>query len=68
MEENTFDFDMLGFSATFKENFYHDGNLFDVEISEQWLQGFLIEQKSILDKFALEHIKKIKWHKTNEPK
>ena len=35
LEENTFDFDMLGFSATFKENFYHDGNLFDVEISEQ---------------------------------
>lgn len=68
LEENTFDFDMLGFSATFKENFYRDGTLFDVEIPEQQLQDFLIEQKSTLDKFVLEHIKKIKWYKANESK
>ncbi|RZD44349.1 MAG: hypothetical protein CXT78_06705 [Thaumarchaeota archaeon] len=65
LKKNTFDFDILGFSATFKDKFYHGGNLLDVSISEEKLKDFLMEQKDALEKFTLEHIKRINWYKEN---
>ena len=59
----TNNFDILGFSATFKEKFYHGGNLLDVFISEEKLKNFLEEQKEPLEIFTLEHIKRINWYK-----
>ena len=66
LEKNTFDFDILGFSAMFKDRFYHGGSLLDVTISEEQLQQFLEEQKDTLEKFTLEHIKRINWYKSND--
>lgn len=66
LEKNTFDFDILGFSATFKEQFYHGGNLLDVIIPEEKLKNFLEEQKESLEIFTLEHIKRINWYKSND--
>ena len=50
----------------FKDRFYHGGSLLDVMISEEQLQKFLEEQKDTLEKFTLEHIKRINWYKSND--
>lgn len=65
LKKNIFDFDILGFSATFKDRFYRGGNLFDVSISEDELKKFLEDQKDTLEKFTLEHVKRINWYKSN---
>ena len=66
LEKNSFDFDILGFSATFKEQFYRGGNLLDVIIPEEKLKNFLEKQKENLEIFTLEHIKRINWYKSND--
>ena len=69
LERNTFDFDLRGFNTKIKEHFLHGGYLADTEISESQMKEFLENNKSVLEKLALEHIKKInelKVVKTNE--
>ena len=60
IEENSFDFDMPGFTDIFNQIFYENNNNFDVEINEKQLENFIQEHKEILEKLALEHVNKIK--------
>ena len=63
LEENSFDFDWLGFVLRCFKEFFYDGILVDVNINPSQMQHFLEQEKDILDKLANEHIKKIKQHK-----
>ena len=42
-----------------KKEFFHDGNLLDVNISEEEMKGFLEKNSNILKKLANAHEKKI---------
>ena len=69
LERNTFDFDLRGFNTKIKKHFLHGGYLVDTEISESQMKEFLENNKSVLEKLSLEHMKKInelKVVKTNE--
>jgi hypothetical protein len=59
LEKNTFDFDLRGFNTKIMEHFFHGGYLVDTEISESKMKEFLENNKSMLEKLSLEHIKKI---------
>lgn len=63
LENNSFNFDVFGFSSQFKDKFYYGGTLVDVEIPEPKIKEFLDEHKDELTLLASEHIKKIKQHK-----
>jgi len=60
LEEDTFDFDLRGFNSKILEYFFHGGKLIDREISDELMTSFLNNQKELLEKLALEHIKKLK--------
>lgn len=59
LEKNTFDFDLRGFNTKISQAFFHGGYLVDREISESQMKEFLENNKSLLEKLSLEHIKKI---------
>ena len=59
LEKNTFDFDLRGFNTEILEHFFQGGYLLDTEISESQMKEFLENNKSMLEKLSLEHIKKI---------
>jgi hypothetical protein len=69
LEKNYVEFDWLGFGAKlnnkFKNNFYFEGGLVDVEIPIPKMKSFLEENKSSLEQLASEHAKKIQEYKTN---
>ncbi|WP_268544138.1 hypothetical protein [Candidatus Nitrosotenuis cloacae] len=58
LEENTFDFDWIGFVLKCHKQFYYDGNLVDVEIDPSKMEKFLNDEKPILEKLADQYIKK----------
>ena len=69
LERNTFDFDLREFDTKIKKHFLHGGYLVDTEITESQMKEFLENNKSVLEKLALEYMKKInelKVVKTNE--
>ena len=69
LEEDTFDFDLRGFTTKIEEYFFHEGNLLDTTISESQMKKFLDKNKTLLEKLSLEHIKKmnkLKVIKSNE--
>ena len=66
LEENSFEFDWLDFIMRYQKIFFHDGNLVDVDIEQKKMALFLEKEKTILDKLADEHIKKIEQHKIAE--
>ena len=69
LEEDTFDFDLRGFTTKIEECFFHEGNLLDTTISESQMKKFLDKNKTLLEKLSLEHIKKmnkLKVIKSNE--
>jgi hypothetical protein len=68
VENNSFDFDLLGFENKESKYFYSGGILVDVEISLTKMKSFLEENKDELDKLSLEYIKKIKQIKLNQNK
>ena len=61
IEENSFEFDWFTLGSKFKEKFYFDGGLVDVNIDSLKMKEFLIENKSELTKLADEHLKKIEF-------
>lgn len=63
INQNSFDFDYLGFELMYHRWFYYGGQLLDVDIPIQKMQLFLEEQKDVLEKLANEYIKKIEQHK-----
>ena len=63
LQKNSIDFDWFGFQKKFNELFYHDGHLFDVEISESKIKSFIEENESILNNLADEHISKMNFFK-----
>ncbi len=64
LEKNTFDFDSRGFNTKILDHFFHGGYLVDTEISESQMKEFVENNKSLLEKLSLEHIKKINELKT----
>lgn len=63
INQNSFDFDYLGFELSYHRWFYYGGQLLDVDIQTEKMQLFLEEQKDMLEKLAIEYIKKIQQHK-----
>lgn len=64
LKENTFDFDMMGFSRLIAEKFYHDASLVDVNIEKSKIKEFISENSKLIEILATEHIKKIEQHKS----
>jgi len=63
LEKNTTSFDWADFQVKCREEFFFDGNLVDVEISETKMKSFLEKNRLVLDVLADAHIKKINWFK-----
>ena len=59
LENNSFEFDWLGFSAEFKNKFYFEGGLVDVDISINDMEDFLKNNKNNLEILVSEYLKKI---------
>ena len=54
---------LLGINSKFKNEFYYNGGLVDVDISIERVMNFLSENKVELEKLAIEHNKIIKDHR-----
>jgi hypothetical protein len=65
IEKNSFEFDYLNFILNYQNSFYYGGNLVDVEISEDKMYNFLLENESSLETLANAHIEKINYFKHN---
>lgn len=61
--QNTFEFDYHNYTLDFAEQFYFGSFLVDVDIDEKQVEIFLENHKSVLEKLADEHIKKINQYK-----
>ena len=59
LENNSFEFDWMGFGTKFKNFFYHGGNLVDVEISSKEMESFLKKSENELKPLVENHVKKI---------
>jgi hypothetical protein len=69
LDENSFDFDILGFETAYQNQFYMNGNLVDIEFNQSDFKEFLHEHETELDSVAKEFNKKIEQFKlirTNE--
>jgi len=59
LEDNSFNYDYLEFELAYHEEFYHGGNLVDVEISEDKMLSFLKKHEKTLEILTEQYIKKI---------
>ena len=59
LEANSIDFDLGEFSSDCLKYFYHDGNLLNVEISEEKVKQFIKKYESPFDMLADEYVNKI---------
>ena len=59
LEENSFIFDLLSFQVHYLKHFYYDSNLLDVQISDNHMMEFLINEKQNLENLAQEFKKRI---------
>lgn len=66
LEKNTTTFDYANFLTKIKQEFFYNGNLVDVKISESKMKSFLDSNAEILDNLANAHIQKINWFKKNK--
>lgn len=60
LDKNYIDFDLFGFQINEFDHFYFGGHSQNVEIPLSRMKSFLEKHKTVIDKLALEHIKKIK--------
>jgi hypothetical protein len=67
LEKNTTNFDWADFQIKCGEEFYFNGNLVDVEISETKMKLFLEKNSLTLNVLADAHIKKMNWFKEKKP-
>jgi len=65
LEKDSIDFDLYGFISTMHDFFYYGGHLVNVEIPTQKMVSFLNDHGNILNRLALEHVKKIEQYKQN---
>ncbi len=66
IEENSFDFDWIGYQQNEFNTFFHGGNLIDVTISQEKMKLFIDNNKTMFENLTDEYIKKIEWFKENE--
>ncbi len=59
IERNVLSFDLSDFTRRIKKEFFYDGNLLDISISEEKMKGFLEKNRDILKELASAHEKKI---------
>ena len=59
IEKNVLNFDLLDFTRRIKKEFFNDGNLLDVRISEKEMKGFLEKNNVMLKYLADAHVEKI---------
>ena len=59
IEKNVLNFDLSDFTRRIKKEFFHDGNLLDVKISEEEMKGFLEKNNVMLKYLADAHVEKI---------
>ncbi|WP_428324957.1 hypothetical protein [Nitrosopumilus sp.] len=59
LENNSFSYDYLEFELLYHKEFYHGGNLVDVEIPEEKMVSFLTKHKEKLEFLTSQYIKKI---------
>ena len=64
LEKNISNFDWSSFSKKLTETFFV-GSIQDTEISNEKMKQFLEINRSELDDFSMDHIKKIEWFKAN---
>ena len=65
IEKSSFEFDYLNFILNYQNSFYHGGNLVDVEIDEDQMNKFLLENKNPLETLANAYIEKINYFEHN---
>lgn len=63
INDNSFQFDNHKIERHYSRHFYHNGNLMDVEITEEQMKVFLEDNSLELKQLALEHVKQIKFYK-----
>lgn len=66
LDQNSFDFDWLGFIMSYENLFYFGGHLTDVDISSEKMEIFIKEHIESLTKVAGEYMKKIEQLKNNK--
>lgn len=60
LEQNSFDFDRVGYFTDLNNFFYYAGFLEEVKITDEKMKDFLKKYCDIFDRLAIEHEKKIK--------
>lgn len=66
LDQNSFEFDWLGFIMSYENLFYFGGHLTDVDISSEKMEIFIKEHIESLNKVAGEYVKKIEQLKNNK--
>ena len=59
LEKNSFNFDWMNFNSLFKNEFYHQGGLVDVQIDQNKIKKILENQHSSFQELTNAHIEKI---------
>ena len=63
LDKNSFEFDLFGYYSKVLERFHHGGFMINNEISMNYLDSFIEEDRVIYEMLAEEHIKKINQYK-----
>ena len=58
-EQNSVDFDWLGFSALISKTFFYDGQLLDSEINQNKMKNFLDDTHHLFDEIVNYYVKKL---------
>ena len=58
-EQNSVDFDWMGFSALFSKTFFYSGQLLDSEINQNKMKNFLDDTHHLFDEIVNYYVKKL---------
>ena len=61
VKENSFEFDFMGFHKKLHDYFFFEGNLIDVDISENQMKKFLVDNKNNFKPLIKEYLKKMNY-------
>ena len=59
LEKDSFNFNWMKFGSSFKNEFYHQGGLVDVNIDQSKIKKMIVDYKSIFEELTIAHIEKI---------